>query len=404
MNNITCPNCKTAFNIDESGYDSIAKQVRDNEFHTELQQRLSLAAKEKEDALNLQKSELKSFLIEELAKKEREIEALKARNDKAELEKKLTVNDATSKLEKQVAELQNKIELQSRQTELEKKNLVEKHQSEIRTREEMIKIKEEEIERHKDLKARLSTKMVGESLELHCENEFNRLRATGFRSAQFEKDNDSSSGSKADYIFKEFGENGVELISICFEMKNESDTTTTKKKNEDFFKELDKDRKEKNCEYAILVSLLESDSELYNTGIVDVSHRFEKMYVIRPQFFIPMITLLRNAALSSYETKQALEREKNYNIDITNFESRINKFKEGFESNVDLARRKFDEAIVEIDKTISHLQKTKEALLSSGNNLRLANDKAQNQLTIRKLTHGNPGMAERFKNLDDDKL
>ena len=402
MKNITCPNCNTAFKIDESGYESIAKQVRDNEFHSELRQRLDLAAKEKEDALQLQKSELRSLLLEELAKKEREIEGLKAQNDKAELDKKLSITDATSTLEKEIAELKSKLELQNKEADLEKRTLAEKYQTEIRTREEIIKMKEEEIERHKDLKARLSTKMVGESLEQHCENEFNRLRATGFRSAQFEKDNDSSSGSKADYIFREFGADGVEMISICFEMKNESDTTATKKKNEDFFKELDKDRKEKKCEYAILVSLLEADSELYNTGIVDVSHRYEKMYVIRPQFFIPMITLLRNAALSSYETKQALAKERNYNIDITNFEDRINKFKEGFEYNVDLARRKFDEAIVEIDKTISHLQKTKEALLSSGNNLRLANDKAQGQLTIRKLTHGNPGMAERFKGLKDD--
>jgi len=398
MKNITCPNCKTAFKIDESNYESIAKQVRDTEFNFELNQRLDLAAKEKEDALQLQKSELKGLLLEELSKKEREIEKLKAQNDKAELDKKLSITDATSTLEKQIAELNSKLELQSKEADLEKRTLAEKYQTEIRTREEMIKMKEEEIERHKDLKARLSTKMIGESLEQHCENEFNRLRATGFRSAQFEKDNDSSSGSKADYIFREFGDDGVEMISICFEMKNESDTTATKKKNEDFFKELDKDRKEKKCEYAILVSLLEADSELYNTGIVDVSHRYEKMYVIRPQFFIPMITLLRNAALSSYETKQALARERDHNIDITNFENKINLFKEGFEKNVDLARRKFDEAILEIDKTITHLQKTKEALLSSGNNLRLANDKAQNQLTIRKLTYGNPGMAERFKN------
>lgn len=261
-------------------------------------------------------------------------------------------------------------------------------------------MKEEEIERHKDFKARLSTKMLGESLEQHCENEFNRLRATGFRSAQFGKDNDASSGSKADYIFRDFGSDGIETISICFEMKNENDTTLKKQKNKDFLEELDKDRKEKKCEYAILVSVLEADNDLYNSGIVDMSHLYEKMYVIRPQFFIPIITILRNTALSSYETKLALERERNYNIDVTNFEEKINKFKAGFESNMDLARRKFEEAITEIDKTISHLEKTKKALLSSGNNLRYANDKAQDQLTIRKLTHGNPTMAERFKNLD----
>jgi len=402
MKNITCPNCNTAFQIDEAGYESIAKQVRDSEFQTAIDQRLELANKEKENALLIQKTELLSQKLEELTEKEKEIDLLKAQNDKAELDKKLSITNATSTLEKQISELKGKLELQNKEADLEKKTLEEKHQAEIRTREEIIRMKEDEIERHKDLKARLSTKMVGESLEQHCENEFNRLRATGFRSAQFEKDNDASSGSKADYIFKEFGPDGVEMISICFEMKNESDTTATKKKNEDFFKELDKDRKEKKCEYAILVSLLEADSELYNAGIVDVSHRYEKMYVIRPQFFIPIITLLRNAALSSYETKQALARERNYNIDITNFENKINIFKDGFERNVDLARRKFDEAIGEIDKTISHLQKTKEALLSSGNNLRLANDKAQSQLTIRKLTHGNPGMSEKFKNLEGD--
>lgn len=401
MKNITCPNCNTSFEINESSYESIAKQIRDSEFHSELNQRLELAEKERENALSLQKSELKSTQLEELAEKDRQIEALKSQNEKAELDKKLSITNATASLEKQITELEGKLAIQSKEADLEKQSVAEKLQTEIRTRDEIIKMKDDEIERHKDLKARLSTKMVGESLEQHCENEFNRLRATGFRSAQFEKDNDASSGSKADYIFKEFGPDGVEMISIIFEMKNESDTTATKKKNEDFIKELDKDRKEKKCEYAILVSLLEADSELYNAGIVDVSHRYEKMYVIRPQFFIPMITLLRNAALSSYETKLALARERNYNIDITNFESKINKFKEGFENNVDIARRKFDEAIIEIDKTITHLQKTKAALLSSGNNLRLANDKAQNQLTIRKLTHGNPGMAERFRNLEE---
>jgi hypothetical protein len=400
MKNITCPNCNTAFKIDESNYQSIAKQVRDTEFHSELSQRLDLAAKEKENALQLQKSELKGLLLEELSKKEREIERLKAQKDKAELDKKLSITDATSTLEKQIAELKSKLELQSKEADLEKKTLAEKHQFEIRTREEMIKMKEEEIERHKDFKARLSTKMLGESLEQHCENEFNRLRATGFRSAQFGKDNDASSGSKADYIFRDFGSDGIEIISICFEMKNENDTTLKKQKNKDFLEELDKDRKEKKCEYAILVSVLEADNDLYNCGIVDMSHLYEKMYVIRPQFFILIITILRNTALSSYETKLALERERNYNIDVTNFEEKINKFKAGFESNMDLAHRKFEEAITEIDKTISHLEKTKKALLSSGNNLRYANDKAQDQLTIRKLTHGNPTMAERFKNLD----
>ena len=401
MKNITCPNCNTAFKIDETSYESIAKQIRDNEFYSEIRQRLDLAAQEKDDALQLQKAELRNLQLEELAKEQREIEALKAQAERAELDKKLSITNATSTLEQQVGELKSKLELQTKEAELEEKSLSEKFQNEIRTKEEMIKMKEEEIERHKDFKARLSTKMIGESLEKHCENEFNRLRSTGFRSSQFEKDNDSSTGSKADYIFKEYDPDGVELISIIFEMKNENDTTATKSKNEDFFKELDKDRNEKKCEYAILVSLLEADSELYNTGIVDVSHRYEKKYVIRPQFFIPIITLLRNAAFSSYETKKALAREREYNLDITNFESKLTSFKEGFEYNVAQARNKFNLAIDQIDNSIANLQKTKEALLASGNQLRLANDKAQSQLTIRKLTHGNPRMADRFKNQSD---
>jgi len=281
------------------------------------------------------------------------------------------------------------------------KSLQEKYANELKTRDDIIKMKDEAIERYKDMKLKLSTKMVGETLEQHCEVEFNRLSATAFQNAYFEKDNDASSGNKGDYIYRETDEEGNEIISIMFEMKNEGDETATKKKNDDFLPKLDKDRTEKKCEYAVLVSLLEADNELYNTGIVDVSHKYQKMYVIRPQFFIPIITLLRNAAMSSLKYKAELALVRNQNIDITNFEDNINKFKEGFAKNYDLASRKFKAAIDEIDKTIDHLQKTKDALLSSENNLRLANNKAED-LTIKKLTRGNPTMTAKFAELADD--
>ena len=286
--------------------------------------------------------------------------------------------------------------------ELEKQNLestlVQEYTAKLQSKEEIIKYKEEEIARVKDMKAKLSTKMIGETLEQHCATEFNKLRATAFQNAYFEKDNDARSGSKGDFIYKETDEAGNEIISIMFEMKNEGDETATKKKNEDFFKELDKDRNEKKCEYAVLVTMLEAESEYYNTGIVDVSHKYQKMYVVRPQFFIPIITLLRNAAMNSLKYKAELALVRNQNIDITNFEEKINQFKEGFARNYDLASRKFQTAIDEIDKTIIHLQKTKEALLSSDNNLRLANQKAED-LTIKKLTHGNPTMKAKFDEL-----
>ena len=332
------------------------------------------------------------------AEKTNELTQLKAQLDNAEVAKKLAITEAVQKIEKERDNLLNEVKTK----ELEKQNLestlVQEYTAKLQSKEEIIKYKEEEIARVKDMKAKLSTKMIGETLEQHCETEFNKLRATAFQNAYFEKDNDARSGSKGDFIYKETDEAGNEIISIMFEMKNEGDETATKKKNEDFFKELDKDRNEKKCEYAVLVTMLEAESEYYNTGIVDVSHKYPKMYVVRPQFFIPIITLLRNAAMNSLKYKAELALVKNQNIDITNFEEKINQFKEGFARNYDLASRKFQTAIDEIDKTIIHLQKTKEALLSSDNNLRLANQKAED-LTIKKLTHGNPTMKAKFDEL-----
>ena len=322
----------------------------------------------------------------------------KARGDKAELEKQISVADAVKKIEKERDELSNNLKNKELEKKLLESSLQEKFNADLRSKDEIIKLKDEEIALRKDMKLKLSTKMIGETLEQHCENEFNKLRATAFPKAYFEKDNDSKSGSKGDFIYRETDENGTEIISIMFEMKNEGDETATKKKNEDFFKELDKDRSEKKCEYAVLVSLLEAESELYNSGIIDVSHKHPKMYVVRPQFFIPIITLLRNAAMKSMQYKAELAQMRNENIDITNFEESINVFKEGFAKNYEMASRKFKTAIEEIDKTIDHLQKTKEALLSSVNNLRLANSKADD-LTIKKLTRGNPTMIAKFDDL-----
>ena len=320
-----------------------------------------------------------------------EIQALRAQLDAATKDQQLAVTQALSEVEKQRDEFKNRFDQALLEKRLAEQSLKEKYELQIKEREDAI-------ERLKDLKAKLSTKMVGETLEQHCETEFNRLRATAFPRAYFEKDNDASSGSKGDYIFKDTDEAGTEIVSIMFEMKNESDTTATKKKNEDFFKGLDKDRSEKGCEYAVLVSLLEPESELYNTGIVDVSYRYPKMYVVRPQFFIPIITLLRNAALNSLKYKTELALVKSQNIDITNFESKLEAFKSGFERNYDLASRQFTKAIEEIDKSIDHLQKTKDALLGADRNLRLANEKAQD-VTIKKLTRGNPTMAAKFAEL-----
>lgn len=464
MHDIICPHCQKAFKIDESGYADILKQVRDKDFEQQLHQQLKLAEKEKTTAVELATTKVTSILDKTTATKDAEIKELKAKleafgvkqelaitkalqtlkqeNDlltnqlkqakhdhqtsfklaeerlanerekiastknieinhlKAELntielKQKLTIADAVHDVEKQRDALNNALKQMQLEKQIVEQSLKEKYETQINDR-------DCEIERLRDMKVRLSTKMVGETLEQHCETAFNRIRAMAFPRAYFEKDNDSRSGSKGDYIFRDLDETLTETVSIMFEMKNENDTTTTKKKNEDFFKELDKDRIEKKCEYAVLVSLLEPDSELYNSGIVDVSHRYPKMYVVRPQFFIPMITLLRNAAQKSLQYKTELARVKEQNIDITNFEKELDAFKTGFAKNYDLASKKFKVAIDEIDKTIDHLQKTKDALLSSENNLRLANNKADD-LTVKKLTKNNPTMAEKFAKNNVDK-
>ena len=412
MKEIICPNCKKAFKIDEAGFADILKQVRDHQFEEELQERLDLAEKEKQNEVKLAEANIKNQLQEQLTRKEKEISEIKANKDKelaevtskidnAMLEKELAVKEAVYQVEKDRDRLANELKSKNTEIQLNESSLKEKFASELRSKDEIIRMKDEAIERYKDMKLKLSTKMIGETLEQHCETEFNKLRATAFRNAYFEKDNDASSGSKGDFIFREDDESGNEIISIMFEMKNEGDETASKKKNEDFLRELDKDRNEKKCEYAVLVSLLEPENELYNTGIVDVSHRYPKMYVVRPQFFIPIITLLRNAANNSLKYKAELALVRNQNIDITNFEDNINKFKEGFAKNYELASKKFKTAIEEIDKTIDHLQKTKEALLSSENNLRLANNKSED-LTIKKLTRGNPTMTSKFEELARD--
>jgi len=400
MNEIICPNCKKVFKVDEAGFADILKQVRDHQFEEELQKRLTIAENEKVNAVKLAEANLKNSLQEDLAKKDKEISELKANIQNAEIEKKLTVTEAIKDIEKERDDLANNLKNKETEKQLLEKSLNEKFSAELKTKDDIIKLKDEEIALRKDMKLRLSTKMIGETLEQHCEAEFNKLRATGFQNAYFEKDNDPKSGSKGDYIYKETDESGNEIISIMFEMKNEGDETATKKRNEDFFRELDKDRTEKKCEYAVLVSLLEAESELYNAGIVDVSHKFSKMYVVRPQFFIPIITLLRNAALNSMKYKAEISLIRNQNVDITNFEERINTFKEGFARNYELASRKFKTAIDEIDKTINHLQKTKDVLLSSENNLRLANNRAED-LTIKRLTRGNPTMTAKFEALSD---
>ena len=424
MAEIKCPKCGTTFKVDDDSYADILSQVRSAEFEKELHNRLSENAKQAEVDKRLALAEQASKnereiaknsanLQKELSEKEREIAELQAKNAEvladlraqlaqSEIAQKLAVSEATAPIQQQLDKLKNELDTQvdrakqneetiKMQAKLREASLVSKYEGEM-------KFKNEEIERLKDMKVRLSTKMVGETLEQHCQTEFNRLRATAFKDAYFEKDNDARTGSKGDYIYRENDENGNEIISIMFEMKNENETTATKHKNEDFFKELDKDRKEKKCEYAVLVTMLEADSELYNTGIVDVSYKYNKMYVIRPQFFIPMITLLRNAALNAQAYRAELAAVRAQNIDISKFEENMEAFKAGFARNYDLASRKFKEAIDSIDKTISQLQKTKDALLSSENNLRLANDKASD-LTIKKLTRGNPTMAAKFADL-----
>jgi len=393
-NKIICPNCKTSFALDEAGFADILKQVRDEEFGRELRERERVFSQEKDNAVKLAEANLKNSLQSDLAKREAELAELKSKISSTELEKRLAVTEAVNSVEKERDLLSAKLQSEEHERKLLEASLKDKYESEL-------KLKDDTIERLKDMKLKLSTKMVGETLEQHCETEFNKLRATGFQNAYFEKDNDVKDGSKGDYIYRENDEHSNEIISIMFEMKNESDVTATKHKNEDYFKELDKDRVLKKCEYAVLVTLLEAENELYNTGIVDVSHKYPKMYVVRPQFFVPMITLLRNAAMNSLKYKAELSLVRNQNIDITNFEENISNFKESFAKNYDLASRKFKTAIDEIDKTIDHLQKTKDALLSSENNLRLANNKADD-LTIKKLTRGNPTMATKFAELEGD--
>lgn len=418
MNEIICPNCKKVFKVDEAGYADILKQVRDHQFEEELMNRLALANKEKDNAVKLAEANAKSLLQDEIAKKDKEIFELKALNNSvlaeklaekelqiskmesriqaSETEKKLEISEAIRNIEKERDKLASDLEIKETEQKLLEKSIAEKFNNQLIVKDETIRMKDDEIIRLKDFKQKLSTKMVGESLEQHCEIEFNKLRATAFQNAHFEKDNDSSGGTKGDYIYREHDHEGNEIVSLMFEMKNENDGTASKKKNEDFFAKLDKDRKDKKCEYAILVSLLEPENELYNYGIVDVSYKFEKMYVIRPQFFIPIITLLRNAAMNSLKYKQELSLMRNQNIDITNFEDKIIQFKEGFAKNYESASIHFERAIEEIDKTIARMQKVKQELTTSGNQLRLANQKAEG-LTIKKLTHGNPTMKEKFK-------
>lgn len=460
MHEIICPHCGKAFKIDEAGYADILKQVRDSEFEQQLHERLELAERDKRSAVELAQTKIASEMQKAASAKDSEIQELKAKLDAGEVARKLAVTEALSAVEKERDALANELEqakhdklavsklaearlvnemqkaaatkdaeIQGLKAKLDAKEVaqklaiteavsaVEKERDEMKSGlermelekqlaekslkdkyETQIKDRDDAIERLRDMKARLSTKMVGETLEQHCETEFNRIRATAFPRAYFEKDNDARTGSKGDYIFRDSDEAGTEIVSIMFEMKNESDRTATKNKNEDFLKELDKDRTEKGCEYAVLVSLLEPDSELFNTGIVDVFHRYQKMYIVRPQFFLPIITLLRNAAMNSLKYKSELALVRAQNIDITNFETELDSFKTAFAKNYDLASKRFQTAIDEIDKSIDHLQKTKEALLGTDRNLRLANDKAQD-VTIKKLTRGNPTMATKFAEL-----
>lgn len=429
MQEIKCPKCGEVFQVDESGYSAIVQQVRDKEFSKELKSREAQFELEKDNAVQLAKLAIEKDLSEQLIQKDSEIAKLKADITTEQISKKSEISETIAQKDKEIVELKNKLASFDKDKELELTKLVNKMNTELSEKdtciaklnnekeltqkesqlkeqslkdqyEEKLRFKDEEIARYKDFKAKLSTKMVGESLEQHCEIEFNKLRATGFQRAYFEKDNDAKTGSKGDYIYRESDPEGGEFISIMFEMKNEMDSTSTKKKNEDFLKELDKDRREKKCEYAVLVSLLEPENELYNSGIVDMSHRYPKMYVIRPQFFIPIITLLRNASLNSLEYRKELAVIKAQNIDVSNFEAQMNDFKEKFAKNYELASRKFKTAIEEIDKTIDHLQKTKEALLSSENNLRLANSKAED-LTIKRLTRNNPTMEAKFAELNN---
>ena len=425
MQEIKCPHCGQIFQVDESGYTQILNQVRDREFEKELARREQVLSEKQESDLHAALLEQQKTSAKLLAEREKSIGELKAKLEKAEIEKQLAVREAASKQDKDIEQLKAKLEKAAVEKELAVREAVEKQTGQLNEKEktildlqgrlesrdmesklkenalkqqyeEKLKSKDEQIEYYKDFKARQSTKMVGESLEQHCMNQFNSIRMTAFPNAYFEKDNDARTGSKGDFIFREASEDGTEFISIMFEMKNEMDETATKHKNEDFFKELDKDRREKGCEYAVLVSLLEIDNDLYNNGIVDVSYRYEKMYVIRPQFFLPIISLLRNAALNSLKYQHELQVVRSQQVDIQNFEENMKTFKEGFARNYRIANDKFATAIEEIDKTITHLQKTKDALLSSGNNLRLANDKIED-LSIKKLTKNAPSVRAMFE-------
>ncbi len=387
MHEIKCPNCGTVFQIDEMDYQNVVKQIRDQEFEKEISEREKQYKIEKESAVELAKNKIEKEYQERVTEQKLEIVELKNKLVLQDKESALTIQEALSKKESEISTLSNQLELLKNDFLMKEKNLKE-------TYEEKLKDREEQISYYRDFKAKQSTKMIGESLEVHCSNEFNKLRPL-FSNAYFEKDNDARSGSKGDFIYRDYDDEGMEFVSVMFEMKNEADMTATKHKNEDFFKELDKDRREKKCEYAVLVSLLEIDNDYYNEGIVDVSHKYEKMYVIRPQFFIPLITLIRGMAMNSLKYKKELLMIQNQNIDISHFEDNLNTFKEGFARNYRLASDKFKKAIDEIDKTIDHLQKTKEALLSSENNLRLANNKADD-LTIQRLTKGNETMKKLF--------
>lgn len=392
MNEIKCPKCGTMFQIDEKDYDSIVKQIRDGEFNAEIKRREEELRKYTKSEIDSLKERLDFEKKSELSNKELEIERLKNQIRQSEIENKYALKEAVQEKENKIVNLENKIELSQKEYQLKEQNLIDIHAREI-------KAKEQEIELYKDMKLKLSTKMVGETLEQHCKVQYDEYLRPILKNAYFEKDNDAKTGSKGDFIYREKTEDGIEFISIMFEMKNESDQTATKHKNEDFFKELDKDRKEKNCEYAILVSLLEKDNDYYNGGIVDVSHKYEKMYVVRPQSFITIINILRNSALNTVETKRKLIEIQNQNIDIANFEEKMNNFKSAFSRNFKLASDKFDSAIDEIDKTMQHLQKIKDNLLGSKNQLRLANDKAED-LTIKKLTSNSPSIA---KQIEDNK-
>ncbi|MFM7663655.1 MAG: DUF2130 domain-containing protein [Bacteroidota bacterium] len=418
MKDIVCPKCQSVFNIDQAGFAEIVKQVRNNEFEQDLKERLIAAENEKKAALALANAELKNLYEAQLAQKEQENALLKteaenkvresllekekqlielqAQLQAAETEKSLAVTQAISQLEKERDALKSTLTTKDLEKQNIESNLRQQMQAEETRLLGIIQYKDEEIKQVKDMKMKLSTKMVGESLELHCENEFNKIRSAAFPRAEFYKDNNTSSGSKGDYIYREYDENKVEILSIMFEMKNESEGTSSKKKNEEFFKELDKDRREKKCEYAVLVTMLEADSDLYNAGIVDVSYRYDKMYVIRPQFFIPMITLLRNAALNSLSYRQELAKMRNQNVDITGFEERLTNFQEGFSKNYLSASAHFEQAIKEIDASIAKMNKVKAELLTTANQLRFANDKAQD-LTIKKLTYNNPTMKAKFE-------